>query len=113
MRILVNFEGVSHKWDLWKEARLSWQDIGAIETTTKLQAIHNPKAPMMTIEYRTFLRSNNLSKKDIAIDLKKFGKRDLTEFANLLIQHSTGTLIDEATKAMAQGQMPQYFFRKK
>lgn len=99
--ITVSPDEIISRSGFGREARLFWQDIGEIRTRVH---VAGSKA-----KYETILVSNTPSKKDIRINIKLFGKKDLVEFASILPGKAVSATIDDATKGMAHGTIPDLF----
>jgi hypothetical protein len=103
--ISVSPEVVTHRSGFGREASLMWHEIQAVTTSAELQATNKG----LSGKYLTTLRTNNPSKKDLKVNIKLFSKRDLMEFASTILDKARNATIDNATKAMSQGQMPSAF----
>jgi hypothetical protein len=99
--IEINSFGVAYYTGFGLKRDLKWQDIGRVTTIAQVQGGKG--------KYETAIYSNNPSKKDIKINIKLFGKKDLMAFANTMITHAKHATIDEVTKKMAAGRMPSIF----
>jgi len=105
VKICLTTEGVAYYSGFGRHSSLSWADIGEVTTRAKLSGSKG--------QYETVLRSNNPSKRNIKTNIKLFGKRDLAAFAKAIVEEAHGATVDEATRAMAQGQMPAIFGARK
>jgi hypothetical protein len=103
--ISTSYDGVTVGTEFWRSSSLFWSDIGEVTTTAKI----NGTGQTLSTTYHTTLRSNTPSKNDIRINIKQYGKRDLMEFASILLRNLNGATIDEATRAISEGQMPSAF----
>jgi hypothetical protein len=103
--ISTSYDGVTVGTGFWRSSSLSWSDIGEVTTTAKSYST----GQTVSAKYETTLRSNTPSKKDLRINVKLYGRRDLTEFATVLIRNARAATIDDSTRAMSEGQMPSAF----
>jgi hypothetical protein len=101
VKISVTAEGVTHHSGFGRQSGLFWPEITEVSTRAELSGSRG--------KYETILRSNTPSKKEIRINIKLFGKRDLVEFATMILGEARGATVDETTRAMAQGTMPSMF----
>ncbi len=90
-------EGITVR-KLFVEKSLLWQDIAGVSTTAEMVG-SKPR-------YRTILTSGNPSGSNLSINIKFLSKADATELARTLIDRCPQAQIDDATKRMAEEQMP-------
>jgi len=105
VKICVTTEGVTYHSGFGRHSSLSWPDIAEVTTRARLSGSKG--------QYETILRSGNPSKRDIKINIKLFGKRDLSAFATMTLGEARSAALDETTRAMAQGKMPAVFGTRK
>jgi len=77
LSISTSYDGITVGSGFGRYSSLSWSDVQEVTTQTKVYST----GKTVSAKYETTLRSNNPSKKDIRINIKLYGKRDLKEFA--------------------------------
>jgi hypothetical protein len=96
--VSITIDGISRHYNLWQRRALSWSDISTVSTSSRKVNKKN-RYTIITIS------SNNPSKQDVKINMRILSKESVQDIAKTLIEKTSATKCDEATKQLADGIM--------
>jgi hypothetical protein len=104
--ILITTDGIMRHYNYYQKRSLAWSEIVSVTTLA-------PKGQSKDNYSTIKICSSNPSKKDILINIRILTKNNVQGIAEVLIENTSASKCDEATKQLAGGIMPPWFVSKR